>query len=82
MSDIERLEKEVTEIGNLTTKVYVKGNENLELNPALKEIRMQVAEANETVLTIYDILKREKELNGVADVDPLMDILKGKTIND
>jgi hypothetical protein len=80
MGNIERLEKEVKDIGNLTTKVYVKGNENIEINPALKELRMQIAGANDSIIAIYDILKREKELSGVTDSDPLMDILKGKTL--
>lgn len=78
VNNITRLKEEIDEVGMLTTKVYVKGRENIELNPALKEIRMQVNDANKAILTIYEILKQEKELFGKTETDPLMEIIKGK----
>lgn len=74
---VERLRKIVddkkTEV--LVTKEYVKGRENITINPVIQSYNQSVASANKTVVTLKDILKGFAEMRGEKPDDPLMEIL-------
>lgn len=62
MKTLERLQKEIDAHGPTVTKVYVKGRENLVVNPAITEYNKTATAANGTVKTLMDIInKLERE---------------------
>lgn len=56
---IERVKKEIEndENGLLTSKEYVKGRENVYVNPLVKELPKMSDSANRTAQTMLDIIK-------------------------
>ena len=72
MEVMERLEEKIEEFGELVVKEYVKGRENICINPAITEYNKTSTAANQTVNTLINIIKAftsedEKE-ETIADV--------------
>ena len=57
MSTLAELEKAITEHGSTVTKEYVKGRQNLVVNPAITEYNKTATAANGTVSTLINIIK-------------------------
>jgi len=56
---IAKIEKELANgDGLLTSKEYIKGRENIYVNPLLKELPKQADAANKTLSTMLDIIER------------------------
>ena len=54
---LSRLKKAIKEHGTTVTKEYVKGRENLTVNPAISEYNKTATAANGTVTTLIKILE-------------------------
>lgn len=68
---LERLEEAIKEHGSTITKEYVKGRQNLCINPAINEYNRTATAANNTVVTlmkIIDSFKGEVEKESLSDV--------------
>ena len=57
---IEKLSKVIREDGELVTKEYVKGRENIYIHPAIRELNNTINSANNTVATLLKILANVK----------------------
>ena len=87
LSTLERYETQVELVDKLriemekgeTTvkKEYVKGRENIVINPVITAYNQAVASANKTVETLTKILRSFAEIKGEQPDDPLMEILNG-----
>lgn len=53
---LTKLEKSIREHGTLVTKEYVKGRQNLVVNPAISEYNKTATAANNTVATLLKIM--------------------------
>lgn len=74
MKTLDSLEKAIKQHGTTVTKEYVKGRENLVVNPAITEYNKTATAANGTVSTLLNILKN---LSNEPDaVDALSEFLK------
>lgn len=58
---MDSLEQTINELGNLVTKEYVKGRENLTANPAIAEYNRTATAANSTVSTLISIMEKLTE---------------------
>ncbi|MBR4656548.1 MAG: hypothetical protein IKO68_08295 [Oscillospiraceae bacterium] len=67
---LEKLEKQIKDDGLLVTKEYVKGRQNVYVNPAVSEYNRTTDSANKTVATLMRILR-----NFGADAKPEEDNL-------
>ena len=74
---VDKLRIEVNKGETTVTKEYVKGRENIVINPVITAYNQAVASANKTVETLTKILKSFAEIKGEQPDDPLMDILNG-----
>ena len=72
---LEGLEKTIDEVGEITTKEYVKGRENIVVNPAINAYNNTTSHANKTAETLLKIIKGFKEEDKVEEVDPLMELI-------
>ena len=57
MNTLAELEKAIREHGTTVTKEYVKGRQNLVVNPAITEYNKTATAANGTVSTLINIVK-------------------------
>ena len=57
MKILNDLEKEINELGATVSKEYVKGRQNLVVNPAITEYNKTSTAANGTVSTLINIIK-------------------------
>lgn len=74
MSTLTELEKAIKEYGSTVTKEYVKGRQNLVVNPAITEYNKTSTAANGTVATLMNIIK---SLGNEPDaIDSLSEFLK------
>lgn len=80
LSNLSELEKAIKETGTLVTKEYVKGRENIYVNPAVTEYNKTTDSANRTVTTLMKIIKgfAKEDEERDADYDPLMSIINGE----
>lgn len=74
MSTLAGLEKAINEHGSLVTKEYVKGRQNIVINPAITEYNKTATAANGTVSTLINIVKSFG--NESDSVDALTEFLK------
>lgn len=73
MTILQKLEEGIKQYGNLVTKEYVKGRENLVVNPAITEYNKTSTAANGTVATLINIIKSVPAEQG----ESLADIMRG-----
>lgn len=66
MRILDDLERAIDEYGTTVTKEYVKGRENLVVNPAITEYNKTASAANGTVAKLMDIITK-LESEGEAD---------------
>lgn len=75
METLEELERAIKEHGPTVEKEYVKGRQNIVVNPAITEYNKTSTAANGTVSTLINILKT---LSSEPDsIDALSDFLNG-----
>jgi hypothetical protein len=78
---IDELQKNIDEAiegeGVTISKEYVKGRENVVINPIFPEHSRQTAAANKTVETLIRIIKSFATAKDEHPDDPLMEILNG-----
>lgn len=74
---LDELDEARREYGNLVTKEYVKGRENLVISPAVSAYNNTVAGANRTAETLLKIIKGFKAEEQVEAVDPLLEVING-----
>ena len=77
LTHLAGLEKSIDEVGELTTKEYVKGRENIVINPAINAYNNTSSQANKTAETLLKILKGFKAEDKSKNVDPLLEIING-----
>lgn len=79
LQNLTKLQKAMEDEGMLITKEYVKGRQNLTINPAVTEYNRTTDSANKTVSTLMRILKNFNvvETDDSDDIDPLMAIING-----
>lgn len=70
LQTLSELEKAIAEYGTTVTKEYVKGRQNLVVNPAITEYNKTATAANGTVSTLMNIIKSLPEEDGrnLADI--------------
>lgn len=73
MNDLERA---IKEYGPTVTKEYVKGRQNLVVNPAITEYNKTATAANGTVSTLIKIIESFSPEDREKTVDPLMQVLR------
>ena len=74
---VDKLRIEVNKGETTVKKEYVKGRENIVINPVITAYNQAVASANKTVETLTKIIKSFAEIKGEKPDDPLIDILNG-----
>lgn len=57
MKILADLEKEISELGPVVTKEYVKGRQNVVANPAIAEYNKTATAANGTVATLINVIR-------------------------
>lgn len=72
---LEDLKKHIKENGSMVTKEYVKGRQNLYVNPAVSAYSKAVQTANNTVVTLSKIVA-SFGTEEVKEEDPMMTFLK------
>lgn len=79
ISILAKLEKKINDSGEMVTKEYVKGRQNLYANPAIKEYNNTTNSANSTAETLMKILKNFESGNEKEKKeDPLLKALQGE----
>lgn len=71
LDTLKKLETAIDEFGPTVTKEYVKGRQNLVVNPAITEYNRTAQAANNTVATLVKIVESFKDESGresLADV--------------
>lgn len=74
---IEKLGKEIKNCNTVVTKEYVKGRENVQIHPAVREYSKNVDSANKTVATLMKIIRTYGGEQGSDEMDPLMALING-----
>lgn len=74
MRILAELEEAIGEYGTTVTKEYVKGRQNIVINPAITEYNKTTTAANNTVSTLTNIIKTLSDDTGGSK---LQDLLKG-----
>ena len=74
MQTLASLEEAINKHGTTVTKEYVKGRQNLVVNPAITEYNKTATAANGTVATLIKIVQSFSE----EEEDELMDWITGK----
>lgn len=79
MAALAALEAAIKEYGATVTKEYVKGRQNLTVNPAITEYNKTATAANGTVSTLINIIRSftEEEKSG-GKLQALLDSLQGE----
>lgn len=75
MQMLTELEKAIDEYGATVTKEYVKGRQNLVVNPAITEYNKTTTAANSTVATLIKIVESFQEESEGEDLASIMDRL-------
>lgn len=75
MTALASLEKAITDYGATVTKEYVKGRQNLVVNPAITEYNKTATARNGTVRTLINIVKSLSEEGGEERVSKLEQLL-------
>lgn len=76
---MEELKKAIKEHGTTVTKTYVKGRNNLVVNPAIPEYNKTSTAANGTVTTLMNIIKNlEGEESSGGKLSALIETLKSE----
>lgn len=78
---LTELEKTINEEGALVSKEYVKNRKNLYTNPAINSYNRTADSANKTIGTLLKIVQGWKEEDN-RDVDPLLEALRGASMDD
>lgn len=74
---LEDLKAKIAEIGSTVTKEYVKGRENICINPAITEYNKTATSANNTVTALIKIIDSiPSEDQGKSLIEELNDLLK------
>ena len=74
MRTLQELENAIAEYGATVTKEYVKGRQNIVVNPAITEYNKTATAANGTVATLMNIIK---SLPAEEGGQSLADIMQG-----
>lgn len=77
MRTLGELEKVIDAEGVLTSKSYVKGQNNLYIHPAVAEYNRTADSANKSVSTLLRIFKNFGVNDAEDDIDPLMGLING-----
>jgi len=77
ISHLDGLQKCIDEVGQMTTKEYVKGRENIVINPAINAYNNTTSQANRTAETLLKIINGFKKEDGKAASDPIVDAMNG-----
>jgi hypothetical protein len=77
LSTLERLKKIIEDQGELVTKEYVKGRENVLVHPAVIRYNNIADCANKTVATLIRIIRTFNVEEKSEAIDPLLKILNG-----
>lgn len=78
LNNLTSLEKAIQEYGTTIKKTYVKGRENLYVNPAIAEYNKTAEAANRTVATLIKIIRTFNVGDGDDEVeDPLLAAING-----
>lgn len=77
MQMLSELEKAIDEYGTTVTKEYVKGRQNLVVNPAITEYNKTSTAANGTVATLVKIIESFQEEGQSDGLSSIMDKLMG-----
>lgn len=72
MKILGELERQVAELGPIVTKEYVKGRENICINPAISEYNRTATAANNTVATLVKIVESFKDEGGRESLGDVM----------
>lgn len=72
LDTLGKLEKAIEEFGPTITKEYVKGRENLCVNPAITEYNKTATAANNTVSTLVKIVESFKDEGGRESLGDVM----------
>lgn len=75
MQTLTELEKAIDEYGATVTKEYVKGRQNLVVNPAITEYNKTATAANGTVTTLIKIVESFQEEGHEEGLASIMDRL-------
>lgn len=76
MTTLAELEKAIKEYGSLVKKEYVKGRENIVVNPAITEYNKTSTARNNTVATLINIVKSLSEENSEKRTYKLEQLMK------
>ena len=77
LESLDRLEEIIEKDGEIITKEYIKGRENLVIHPALTKYNNIADGANKTAATLIRIIKNFNVQERSEAVDPLLKILNG-----
>lgn len=77
MATLSELEEGIKKYGTTVTKEYVKGRENICINPAITEYNKTATAANGTVMTLIKIVNSlaEEDGGGASLADKMADLL-------
>lgn len=64
LATLEKLKEAIEEYGPTVTKEYVKGRQNITVNPAISEYNKTSTAANGTVATLINIIKTLSDEDG------------------
>lgn len=79
LNNLTDLEKAIKQYGTTVSKVYVKGRENIYVNPAIAEYNKTAEAANRTVATLIKIIRTFNVSTGDdgEEKDPIWDAING-----
>ena len=77
LESLDRLEEIIEKDGEIITKEYIKGRQNLVIHPALTKYNNIADGANKTAATLIRIIKNFNVQERSEAVDPLIKILNG-----
>lgn len=81
MQTMKKLMAEINSRDAIVTKEYVKGRQNLYVNPAVSEYNKTTKTFNDTVQTLMRVIDGFKADEGEADAaDPLLAALRGEDV--
>lgn len=70
---MQSLEVAIKEYGNIVTKEYVKGRENICINPAISEYNRTSTAANNTLASLINVLKSVEPEPAPSKLDKLLE---------
>ena len=75
LSHLDGLQACIDDVGQMTVKEYVKGRENIVVNPAINAYNNTTSQANRTAETLLKIINGFKDKDNKGSTDPLADAL-------